>query len=166
MGRRLQMGLAFGDAPTGRKRGKQIPMRRYVTGQQVEPLANVGKRLIVLGQERDDPRQDVRMKSLESLTLPDKPGFEQGNAIGLETLEELALELRRQLFEEIEVAARSRRRDARRDPQRVDLDGGRIDGHPIVFGLHALVRRVAEQPADFGEAPAQLAARIVGDVPE
>jgi hypothetical protein len=31
--RRLQMGLAFGDAPTGRKRGKQIiPMRRYVIG--------------------------------------------------------------------------------------------------------------------------------------
>ena len=37
-------------------------------------------------------------KSLESLTLPDKPGFEQGNAIRLEALEELALELRRQLL--------------------------------------------------------------------
>ena len=45
------------------------------------------------------------MQTLEPLTLPDKPGFEQGNAIRLETLEELALELRRQLFEKIEVAA-------------------------------------------------------------
>jgi len=45
------------------------------------------------------------MKSLESLTLPDKPGFEQGNAIRLKTLEELALELRRQPLEEIEVVA-------------------------------------------------------------
>ena len=70
------MGVAFGDAPTGRKRGHEIAMRRLVIGQQAEPLANVGKRLFVLGQERDDPRQNIRMKSLESLTLPDKPGFE------------------------------------------------------------------------------------------
>ena len=45
------------------------------------------------------------MQILESLTLPDEPGLEQGNAIRLETLEELALELRRQLLEEIEVFA-------------------------------------------------------------
>jgi hypothetical protein len=45
------------------------------------------------------------MKSLESLTLPDEPGFEQGHAIRLETLEKLALELRRHLLEEIEIAA-------------------------------------------------------------
>jgi hypothetical protein len=36
------------------------------------------------------------MKSLESLTLPDKPSFEQGNMIRRETLEKLALEFRRQ----------------------------------------------------------------------
>ncbi len=45
------------------------------------------------------------MKSLEPLTLPDEPGLKQGNAIRLETLEELALELRRQLLEEIEILA-------------------------------------------------------------
>ena len=45
------------------------------------------------------------MQILESLTLSDQPSFEQGNAIRLETLEELALELRRQLLEEIEIAA-------------------------------------------------------------
>jgi hypothetical protein len=104
-GRRLQMGFAFGDAPTCRKRGKQIPMRRVVIGQQLEPLANVRKRLVVLGQVRDDPRQHVGMQTLEALTLPDQPGFEQRNAIGLETLEELALELRLQLLEKIDVAA-------------------------------------------------------------
>ena len=49
MGRRHEMGLAFGEAPAGRERGKQIPMRRYVIRQQVEPLANVGKRLTGLG---------------------------------------------------------------------------------------------------------------------
>ena len=92
------MGLAFGDAPTGRKRGKQIPMRHYVIRQQVEPPANVGKRLLGPGQERDDPRQHVGMKSLESLTLPDEPGLKQGHAIRLEALEELALELRRHLL--------------------------------------------------------------------
>src|SRR5271165_4548076 len=104
MGRRLQMGLAFGDAPTGCKRGKKIPMRRLVIGQQVEPFANVGKRLTGLGEKRYDPRQDVGMQIPESLTLSDKPSFEQGNAIRLETLKELTLELRRQLFKKIEVA--------------------------------------------------------------
>jgi hypothetical protein len=45
------------------------------------------------------------MKSLKPLTLPDEPGFEQGNAIGLETLKKLALELRGQLLEKVEVVA-------------------------------------------------------------
>ena len=98
MGRRLQMRLAFGDAPAGRKRSHEIPMRRFVIGQQVEPLANVGKRLPCPRQERGDPRQHVGMKSLEPLTLPDEPGLKQGHAIRLEALEELALELRRQLL--------------------------------------------------------------------
>ncbi len=38
------MGLAFRDASTGRKRGEQIPMPCQVIGQEVEPLAKVGKR--------------------------------------------------------------------------------------------------------------------------
>ena len=103
---------------------------------------------------------------LKSLTLCDEPGFEQRNAIGLETLEELALELSIQLFEEIEVASGNRRFDTLCNPKRVHIDGRRIDGHPIVFGLHALVGRLVEEGADLGKTPAQLAARIVGHVPE
>ena len=118
---RLQMGLAFGEAPAGRERGHEIAMRRFVKRQDVQQFANVGKRLVCPRQQRGDPRQHVRMKSLEFLTLPDEPDLEQGKAIRLKTLEELALELRRQPLEEIEVAPRSRPLDVLCDPQGVDL---------------------------------------------
>ena len=163
---RLQMGLAFGEAPAGRERGHEIAMRRFVKRQDVQQFANVGKRLVCPRQQRGDPRQHVRMKSLESLTLPDEPDLEQGKAIRLKTLEELALELRRQPLEEIEVAPRSRPLDVLCDPQGVDLQSRRVDGHPIAFGLHALIRRLVQETADFGQAPAQLVARIAGDVPK
>ena len=47
-GRRLHMSLAFRDASTSRKRREQIPMPCQVVGQEVEPLAKVGKRLVGL----------------------------------------------------------------------------------------------------------------------
>ena len=71
MGRGLKMGVDFGDTAAGRKRSHEIAMRRSVVGQQAEPLANVGKRIIGLGQKRDDPRQHVGLQPLESLTLVD-----------------------------------------------------------------------------------------------
>ena len=42
------MSLAFRDASTSSKRREQIPMPCQVVGQEVEPLAEVGKRLVGL----------------------------------------------------------------------------------------------------------------------
>ncbi len=100
------------------------------------------------------------------LPLRDEPGFEQGDPFGDQSVEELAFDRCRKPFEHQHVGSREGCLHLLLDPQRIDVQGGDIDRDVVLIGPHPLAVDVVEHGTDLGQAPPQLAARVVGAVPE
>ncbi len=142
-------------------------MPRDVVGMEVDAFSQGGDALFgPLRQQLADPAQDPGVPRPVPLPLGDEPRFEKGDPFGDQSVEELAVDRRRKSFEILHVGPREGCLDLLLDPQRIDVQCGDIDRDIVFVGPHSLAVGVVEHGTDLGQAPSQLAARVVGAVPE
>lgn len=124
--------------------------------------------LRVVRKPADQRVQHLAAQARETLALGHAPVVEAVAAGQLEAVEELALQRARRLLERLE--RRLRERPAAVEPGKhrrgVDLAGVRGEGDLVAVGLQARRAGLVDHAAQFGQAPAQRRAGVVGTFPE
>src|SRR5690348_7159112 len=105
---------------------------------------------------------DRRGACVETLALLVEPGIELRAAVDGEIFEQGAGAKRR---ERAEIVGREAV-EIRDETQHVDVAAVEIEGDAVLRRVDAVAAGGVQDLAQLGEAPAQLAARVVGDVPE
>jgi hypothetical protein len=159
------MRLALGDSSLGAQHGEHHLVRTGIVWRNLQPPFQVGDRILLRGT-LDDLFQQGDVPGAELAPLGAEPGAESRTAIHFQSFKEFPLEQREQrllLGRREQVAAPAHRADDfhRIDPAVAHVDPDRVRGRldPAAAGL------VDEAP-DLAEAPAQLATRIVRNIPE
>ena len=163
--RRRQVLLAFANPPTPAECGEQALVHARIERRKLEPLLEVAEQLVARGRCRQ-VLQQRRVAAAEPAPLRREPAVERGVAIDLEAVQELALEEgaerpqsigRQRLDALLRGAGNLHGIDETIREIEPDAVPGRIDPAPT---------RPVEDAPELAQAPAQLAARIVGHVPE
>ena len=98
--------------------------------------------------------------------LGDAPGLELEEAPELEPIQQLATKLPGQGEQRVGGRAVEARRQRFAHGEQVDDGAGGLEGHGLAVGHDAAAARLVDERPQLAQAPAQRAARVVGDVPE
>ena len=142
-------------------------MRGLVGRLELDELARLlQRRLGIAGELRDQRALDRGMQLARVLAPRGAPGLEAVGVAQLEPLEQLAAEEGRPFTEVGDAGPIKALRLERFGGAQVDHRRPRVDAHPLAIGDDPLPSLLVEQRPQPREAPAERAARVVGQVPE
>ena len=136
-----------------------------VEWRELQPLLQIPQHIIA-GCLPRQALQHGSVTAAKAAALSRQPAVEARVAVDLQAVQKLAREQRGQRAQ----ALRRQRLDARlgrvRHLDRVDEAAGQVQPHGIPAGLDPAPAGLIDDAPQLAQAPAQLAARIVGDVPQ
>src|SRR5262245_23773155 len=157
--------LAFADPPTPRERGQQQLMHPAIERRELQPLLQVGERLVV-GNAAHELLQQCRVAAAKPPPLRDQPAVEARAAVDLQTVQEVALDQPGEGSLLVQREGFHPALDRAGDIDRIDTAIGEVEPDGVVAGLDPPAAGLVHQAPDLAEAPAKLAARVVGNVPQ
>ena len=157
--------LALANAAAPRQRVQQRLVNTRVERSKLEPRLEIAEDLVVRNacgqvlQQRD-------VAAAKTAPLSDEPAVEDRVAVDLQPFEKVAGEQRGQRSQPL----RSERLDAllgrAGDLDRIDEAVRQVEPDGVGGGVHPLPAGLVDDAPDLAETPAQLAARIVRDIPQ
>ena len=160
-----QMLLPFANLPAPSEGSQKHLVDMPVEGRELQPLFEIAERFVARNAP-DKMLQQRGVAAAESPPLRGQPAVEGRVAVDFQALEKIAVEQHRQRS----LTFRCERLDAlvnrAGDLDRIDETMRQVEADHVAAGLDALAVAVVDDAADLAQAPAQLSARIVGDVPQ
>ena len=165
-GGRRQMLLALPNpAAPARARSRRISWTRWSNGASSShfsryPNASSSETL------RDEMLQQGSVAGAESTPLSDQPTVEGRAAVDLQAVEKVTVEQGGQRAQPLRGQGRNALLGRPGDLDHIDGAIRQIEPDGVAAGINASPARLVDDAPDLAEAPAQLAPRIVGDVPQ
>ena len=156
--------LALANPAVPGERIEQELVDALVERRELQPLLQIAERLVVRSVCYE-ALQQRGMRAAQAAPLRREPAGKRRAALDLQALEKVAGEQRGQRSQPL----RRDRLDVLRRPgdlDRIDEAVREVEPDGVRLRLDPLPARLVDEAPDLAEAPAQLAARIVGNVPQ
>src|SRR6185436_11406425 len=136
-----------------------------VEGRKLEPLLQICERVIA-GYRFDEVLQQGCMAAAKSAPLRGEPTVEAWVAVDLQAVEKLTIEQSGQRAQPLWVERLDALLGGSGDLDGIDEAIRQVELDGIPAGLDPAPAGLVDDAPELAEAPAQLPARIVGDVPQ
>jgi hypothetical protein len=136
-----------------------------IEGRELEPLLEICERFVV-AEARDQMLEQRGPAGAQPPPLRDQPGIEGRAAVDLQALQEIAP---KQVGERAQPFRRERVEpvlDRARNFRRIDETVREVEPDHVAIGIDTAAAGRVHDPPQLAQRPAQLAARIVGHVPQ
>ena len=157
--------LALTDAPASGERAQQRFVDAPVERGKLQPRLQMRKDLVV-GDLSDEMLQHRGVTAAQAAALRHEPAVEHRAAIDLESFEKVADKQRGQGSQPLGGQRLDALLDRLVDLDRIDDAVREVEPDGVGLGLDPAAAGLIDDAPDLAEAPAQLAARIVGNVPQ
>jgi hypothetical protein len=163
-GGRGQVLLAFPDPAAPGESGQKDLVDALVERRKLQPLIEVRKRFLV-GNVPGEMLQQGGVAAAESPSLRSEPTVENRAAGDLQALEEISGEQRSERPLPLWRERLYPLFDCAGDLDRIDEAIRQVEPDGIIAGMDAPAVLLVDEGPDLAQAPAKLAARIIGHVP-
>ena len=164
-GRRRQVLLALSDTAAARQSVQQKFVDARIEWREREPLIEIPEHRGV-GCAFDHMLQQRGVDAAQPAALSGQPTVERRVAVDLEAFEEFALKERGERLQPIGRKGGDAGLRRAFDLDRIDENIADVEPDAIAAGRHAPAAGFVEHASDLTQTPAQLAARIVRNVPQ
>ena len=157
--------LAFADRAAPRERGQQDLVDAPIERGELEPPLDVSERLVI-GNALDEMLQQGGVTAAESPPLSGEPAVEERAAVDFQALQKVAAEERGQRSLPFRAELLDALLGRAGDLDRIDEAIRQVEPDRVVAGVDAPAATPVDDAPDLAEAPAELPARVVGNVPQ
>ncbi len=159
--------LRLAHAARSQQRIQQQLVRAHIEGRELEPLLEIAEgiaRLVRCELDEAFEHGDVELAELPSLRA--EPALEFRIAIDGQAFGEIAGELRFQRAQGVGIELLHALTHRATESQRVDITTGEIELERVTASDDAAAVAGIQNTSQFAQRPAQLAARIIGNIPQ